>query len=158
MPNRLASLRAPAFLLVVTALGVGCGDDDPAAAGGAAAEPTPASPLAAKLAACPVVQTSEDPAASACLEGTYEGETLAGEACTLVVRAGGAYDFASPALVVSSAPQDRTIRVFSHAERSARTVAWRLAEALQTGTSHGRIRRTVRREHARRGLRRSTSR
>ena len=135
MKNHLALAFSTTSLALAMVLLPGCSGDDDAAEGGA---PAPAeSALVTKLAACPVVQTSEDPAASACLEGTYEGKTLAGEACTLTIRGGGAYDFASPALTYTYAPSERTIRVFSHGSTSnTHQVGWRISDPVQTGTSY----------------------
>lgn len=74
--------------------------------------PTPGNAITTRLAACPVVNTSSDPAASSCLAGTYAGQTLSGAACALTVAADGAYTFTSPTLTYSFTPTTQAIRVF----------------------------------------------
>lgn len=99
---------------------VACSDDDDSSDGSGGGSSTggsaaTGSELEAKLSACPVVSTSSDPAASTCLVGTYSGKTLAGEDCSLEVKADNAYEYTSPTLTVSySAPADATL-LFDHA-------------------------------------------
>ncbi len=95
------------------------------------------STLAAKLGACPILDTSSDPAASTCLQGTYTGQTLAGEACSVNIKAGGAYDFTTPALSFSYTPADNVIRVFSHTNTAgAQQVLWTISDPTGVGTSY----------------------
>lgn len=95
---------------VVLAASFNCGGED-----SGSDTMTPAgSDLQKRLAACPTVSTSTDPAASACLVGSYSGKTLAGEVCTLVVRGGNAFDFGSPTLSFTYAPVANTILLFDH--------------------------------------------
>lgn len=77
-------------------------------------EPSGLSAIEAKLASCPTVQTTSDPTASACIEGTYTGETFSGDECSLTIGEVGAYTFTSPTLSVTSAPQADSIFVFGH--------------------------------------------
>lgn len=96
---------------------VGCGDDGEASATdepNGANEPSGLSAIESKLAKCPAVQTTSDPTASACIEGTYTGKTFSGETCSLTIGEVGAYTFTSPTLSVTSTPQPDTIFVFGH--------------------------------------------
>ncbi|GAA5531718.1 hypothetical protein [Deinococcus aluminii] len=93
--------------------------------------PTPGSGITARLAACPVVNNSSDPAASACLAGTYAGKTLSGADCSLTVRADGGYDYASPTLSYTFAASAQSIRIFGHnAIQGAQQVIWLIDDPM----------------------------
>lgn len=107
--TRPASLTALLLPLLLAACGGG-GTSTPSPT----PTPTPGNAITTRLAACPVVNTSSDPAASSCLAGTYAGKTLGGAACSLTVAADGSYTFASPTLTYSFTPTPQAIRVFGH--------------------------------------------
>ncbi|MBZ9749406.1 hypothetical protein K7W42_00880 [Deinococcus sp. HMF7604] len=93
--------------------------------------PNPGSAVTTRLATCPVVSNSSDPAASACLAGTYAGKTLSGADCSLTVRADGSYDYASPTLSYTSAPTAQSIRVFSHSDpQNTHQVIWLISDPM----------------------------
>lgn len=86
----------------------------------------------ARLANCAVVTNSADPAASDCLVGTYAGRTLSGDACSLEVRANGAYDYRAPNLTYTYTPTARTLRVFGHhAVGGDHQVVWLISDPIQ---------------------------
>ncbi|GGR83398.1 hypothetical protein [Deinococcus sedimenti] len=106
------SRRLP-LVLTLPILLAACGGT-PSPSPNPAPTPTPGNAITTRLAACPVVNTSSDPAASSCLAGTYTGTTLSGSACSLTVAADGAYTFTSPTLTYSFTPTAQAIRVFGH--------------------------------------------
>lgn len=129
MASRSSSVSVVLFSFLVLAACSDSSEDGSAASSGGP------SPLVSQLSACPSVQTSSDPAASACLAGTFAGKTLAGEACSLTVRADGGFDFAAPALTFTFAPKADSIRVFSHAEtQGSHMVGWRIGDPISTET------------------------
>jgi hypothetical protein len=80
-------------------------------------------------------ETGRDPAASSCLVGTYAGQTLAGDDCTLELGEDGAYELSSPKLNVSHTSPDRTIFVFGHsAVSNYHQIAWKVSDPLTTET------------------------
>ncbi|MHA0041083.1 hypothetical protein [Deinococcus sp. PEB2-63] len=105
--TRPASLTALLLPLLLAACGGG-GTSTPSPT----PTPTQGNAITTRLAACPVVNASSDPAASSCLAGTYAGQTLSGAACALTVAADGAYTFTSPTLTYSFTPTPQAIRVF----------------------------------------------
>ncbi|WP_295817306.1 hypothetical protein [uncultured Deinococcus sp.] len=115
-----------------------------AACGGGAApnpnpnpNPTPVNQIRARIVACPLVNQSSDPTASACLAGTYTGKTLSGADCSLVVQANGNYTFTSPALSTTYVTSDRTIRVFGHQNVGGmHQVIWLIGDPIQSGDSY----------------------
>lgn len=111
-----------------------CGGDDDDAGGGSGGSggggATP-SALEAKLSKCPVISATSDPAASSCLVGTYEGKTLAGEACTLELGEDGAFDLSSPKLSATHTSPENTIFVFGHSAVSDfHQIAWKVSDPL----------------------------
>jgi hypothetical protein len=117
----------------------GCGDDD-ASAEEAEEEPNGAtepgdglSATESKLASCPTVQTTSDPTASACIEGTYTGKTFSDETCSLTIGEEGAYTFTSPTLSVTSTPQADSIFVFGHSlVGDFGQLTWMVSDPLST--------------------------
>jgi hypothetical protein len=132
---RLRSCLAPCALTWAVALGAAaCGDDG-------ADSPETESPtdgpstsaLEEKLSQCPTAQNTSDPTASACLEGTYEGTTFAGDACSLTIGDVGAFTFTSATLTVTSTPKEDSIFVFAHsAVGEFGQVGWVVSDPLST--------------------------
>lgn len=92
--------------------------------------PGPGSAITTRLAACPVVNNSSDPAASACLAGTYSGKTLSGGDCSLAVQANGSYTYTSGALSYTYTPTPQSIRVFGHSSLSGgHQVIWLISDS-----------------------------
>lgn len=112
---------------------VGCGDDggsSPNDSQNTGEEPT-LSATEEKLSKCPSVDTTSDPTASACIEGTYEGKTLAGDDCRLTIGKIGAYTFSSPGLDVTSAPKGNSIFVFGHTTIGGMgLLTWKVSDPL----------------------------
>jgi hypothetical protein len=80
-----------------------------------------------KLAACPEAMSS-DPVASSCLVGTYNGTTLANEACTLTLGQNASYQYSSPAIEISRAMPTATFS-FSHVDLDGfNLLNWRVRE------------------------------
>ena len=63
-----------------------------------------ASALAQRLYDCPMLMSSSDKSAGACLVGSYEGEDLAGNPCTFTVGEGASYEISSEQLNASVVP------------------------------------------------------
>lgn len=82
--------------------------------GGPNPNPQPENQIRARLVACPIINQSSDPTASACLAGTYTGKTPANADCKLVIQANGNYQFTSPALSYSYVATPESIRAFDH--------------------------------------------
>lgn len=125
-------------MLVLSCLTVGCGDgggsDDKGDNGGEDTGKPSDSPRD-KLKDCPLVKTSSDPSASACLVGTYKGQTLMGDACTLTVGKGNTYTFAAPGLSVSYSPPEDALLLFSHTSAGDnRQVIWKVGDPVDTET------------------------
>lgn len=88
-----------------------------------------------RLSACTPVSTSSDPAASACLAGTYSGKTIDNKDCSLTVRADGSYDYASPTLNYTFTPTSSSIRVFDYMRvQGFNQLAWAIGKGVTTGT------------------------
>lgn len=141
LPNDVGAPRTTALrvrmlgaLAAWCALGVvACGDDG----GGSETqdETGSLSALEEKLAKCPTVQTTSDPTASACLEGTYTGKTFSGETCSLTIGDVGAYTFTSPTVTVGSTPLDDSIFVFGHTlVGDFGQLTWMVSDPLSTET------------------------
>lgn len=93
--------------------------------------------LITRLSACTPVNTSSDPAASACLAGAYSGKTIDAKDCSLTVRADGSYDYASPSLNYTYTPNAKTIRVFGYSALSGfNQIGWIISDAVQTTTMY----------------------
>lgn len=86
-----------------------------------------------RLSGCTPVNQSSDPAASACLAGTYSGKTISNQTCSLTVRADGGYDYASPTLNYTYMPTSKTIRVFGYNSLSGfNQIVWIISDSVQT--------------------------
>lgn len=73
--------------------------------------------------------------ASACLAGTYRGETLSGDACTLTVGEGNSFEFDSPVLTVSYTPHSDVDLIFSHSSHSdSQQVIWMVSDPTSNET------------------------
>lgn len=112
------TLTLPAVLTLL----VSCG-------GGSTPTPNPDpggnSALKTKLAACPVVHNSSDPADSACLTGTYTGKKSDNTPCSLTLRANGSYDFSSSNLTYSYTPTSESFRLMIHSSAQGNhTLVW----------------------------------
>lgn len=130
----LSRLGTCALTLVVAVGAVGCGDDggDAPETEGPSDGPS-ISALEEKLSKCPTAQNTSDPTASACLEGTYEGTTFAGDPCSLTIGDVGAFTFTSATLTVTSTPKDDSIFVFAHsAVGTFGQVGWIVSDPLST--------------------------
>lgn len=89
--------------------------------------------LITRLSACTPVSMSSDPAASACLAGAYSGKTIDNKACSLTVRAGGSYDYASPTLNYTYAPTAQSIRIFDYMRvQGFNQLSWSISDSIQT--------------------------
>lgn len=94
-----------------------------------------ASELEERLAECPLLSASSDPTASACLLGTYDGKTLSGQDCSLVLGESGNYDFSSPALDVSHTAPDDTLFVYGHSKFSdTAMLTWKVSDPITLDT------------------------
>lgn len=126
MPRTLTLLA-----LTCTAALTACGGGGGTPAPNPGPNPTPGSGITARLGACPVVDQKADPAASACLAGTYSGKTLSGADCSLTVQADGGYVYASPTLSYTYRPTDRTGRVFGHSSiGSTHQIIWLIFDPI----------------------------
>jgi hypothetical protein len=125
-------------LFLLSCLAVGCGDGDASEGnGGDNNDDTgkPSNSLREKLESCPLVMTSSDPTASACLVGTYQGQTLTGEACSLTVGQANTYTFAGPGLAVSYTPPEDVLLLFSHTSVGDNSqVIWKVGDPVDTET------------------------
>lgn len=132
---RLRSCLGTSALSWAVAFGAAaCGDDgaESPETESTTEEPS-ASALEEKLSQCPTAQNTSDPTASACLEGTYEGTTFAGDACSLAIGDVGAFTFTSATLTVTSTPKDDSIFVFAHsAVGQFGQVGWVVSDPLST--------------------------
>jgi hypothetical protein len=139
---RLISLPAPSLLLLLVLGGCGgeSGDTEGGGAGGSSpssggSSGTAPSELVTRLLACPELSVSSDPAASECLIGTYEGKTVGGDDCTLVLGSNGAYEFTSPLLSHDRAPLDDTTFVYDYTKvLDTHLLAWAVNDPLSSGT------------------------
>lgn len=121
---RVFSRALTAFVLAAS---INCGGGD----GSPDTDAPGKSDLQKRLAACPVVSTSTDPAASVCLTGSYSGTTLGGEVCTLVVRSGNAFDFASSTLSFSYTPVANTLLLFDHSStQGSHQLFWSVSDPV----------------------------
>lgn len=113
---------------ILTACGGGGSGGNPNPGGGNA--------IRDRLVACPLVMQSSDPAASACLAGTYTGKTLSNETCSLVVEASGNYQFTSAALSYAYSATTKSIRVFGHQNVGGlHQVIWLISDPIQAADS-----------------------
>jgi hypothetical protein len=120
MKCNVLSIQWLASAILTSTLLLGCGDEDTETESSATGTSTSTTDtgatnaLEAKLSACPVINMTTDKLAAACLKGTYEGKDLAGNACTLTLGDGGAFDLASATITRSFTPQPDAIFVFGH--------------------------------------------
>ncbi|MEW6420100.1 MAG: hypothetical protein AB1511_00030 [Deinococcota bacterium] len=77
----------------------------------------------AQIAGCPDVSGSSDIAASACLKGSVVGKTLSGDTCTLTIKDGGSYAYASQKLKYSYANASSNFNFFAYS-RSTDYLLW----------------------------------
>ncbi|MBZ9712967.1 hypothetical protein [Deinococcus multiflagellatus] len=139
MRHTLLTTAALLPLLLAACTG---GGGAPAPTPGPTPNPTPApgpgSALTTRLAACPQVMNSSDPAATACLAGTYSGKTLANAACTVTIRADGSYDFDTPTLKYTHAPAASAIRIFTHqvSVGPTHTLIWLMSDSASANPAY----------------------
>jgi len=130
MTQTASSLSASllTFLVAASAL-VACGG------GSADGSETSPSALAARMSKCPALTVTQDDTAATCLIGSYEGETLAGEACSLGVLANNAFEFISPKLSVSfTAPAGKAF-VYSYTSiQEVNQLFWSVSEPFSAAT------------------------
>jgi hypothetical protein len=135
--STMTSLRhgLGSFGLMLALISCGGDDDDDTGGGGGGSPGTTPSALEAKLAKCPVVSATSDPAASSCLVGTYEGKTLAGDDCSLQLGEDGAFELSSPKLSVEHTSPENTIFVFGHSAVSDfHQITWKVSDPLTLDT------------------------
>lgn len=151
MNVRFASFLPSASLLAIVALVSGCGSETTGDGGGGAGPADGGASgtgggasggssgegeaLIERLSACPVVSLTSDPSASECLVGSYTGETLGGDACTLTLGENGAYEFTSPALSHDRTPLDDTIFVYDYTRvQETNLIGWSVDDPLSADT------------------------
>lgn len=125
---RLVSLLVPLTL-------VACSSDD--AGTGSSSGGGATSALQDKLAACPQASATSDGSAGNCLAGTYEGTTLGGGACKVVLRERGAYDFTSPDLTYTYEPTAKTLYTYGHTVAGdSQVLSFFANDPIATGVTH----------------------